>query len=347
MPIVRKTRWLLALALAAGPLALPAMARATLVYVRGTVNPVVYTATDSGAQQKRLTPGSSPRISPDGRTVAFMSARSLSPNHFNLGLEVIPADGGAKPRVLVSNWRSTSTFAFSPDSSKIAAVRGPELGRQKLVLLDVATGGQRIVAQGFFNGVSFSPDGSELVYARAGSERYPPHSDLFRAAVAGGKPTQITRDHRSELPLWGPNDEIVFVKLLEAKRRRYGPKNELFLMGPSGGAKRLTHTKVGALLQGLFPTDWSGDGSRLLAEFGGQDTTYAVTVNPRTGAQKPLVKAEESGFVGTALSADGSTVLGFSGGFDPANRHVVATVPYSGGRPRTIVRGGSEPDWNR
>ena len=114
-----------------------------------------------------------------------------------------------------------------------------------------------------------------------------------------------------------------------------------------GGVKRLTHTKVDPLLTGLFPTDWSANGERLLAEFEGQDTSYAVTVNPRTGAQRPVYKAVEQGFVGTALSSDGKTVLGFTGGFEPGPGHNVATVPYAGGKPKVLVKNASEPDWSR
>jgi hypothetical protein len=76
------------------------------------------------------------------------------------------------------------------------------------------------------------------------------------------------------------------------------------------GLKRLTHTKVPPLLQGLFPTDWSANGSRLLAEFEGQDVSFAVGVNPRTGAQTLVDKDGEQGFVGTAISSDGKSVLG-------------------------------------
>ena len=68
-------------------------------------------------------------------------------------------------------------------------------------------------------------------------------------------------------------------------------------MNPAGKqVRRLTHTNVDPLLQGLYPTAWSANGKRLLAEFDGQDTTYAVTVNPQTGAQRPLIEATEQGF---------------------------------------------------
>jgi Tol biopolymer transport system component len=213
-----------------------------------------------------------------------------------------------------------------------------------------------VVARGFFSGFGFSPDSSELVYAKAEKEKYPPRSDVFRlqfvppgaVSVAAEKPVRLTHDHNSSQPLWGPR-KIVFVKTLQGKKRPYGGKNELYLMSPQGkGVKRLTHTKVDPLLQGLFPTEWSADGSRLLAEFEGQDTSYAVVVNPRTGAQRPVAGTGESGFVGTGLSGDGQLVLGFNGGFDPGlKNHEVQTVPYSGGKPKTLVKEAFEPSWNR
>ena len=67
------------------------------------------------------------------------------------------------------------------------------------------------------------------------------------------------------------------------------------------------------LLTGLVPTAWSADGSRLLTQFGGQDTTYAVTVSPATGRERIVGKASQ-GIVATGLSRDGSTILGYTGG---------------------------------
>jgi Tol biopolymer transport system component len=324
-------------------LALPAAAQATLTFVRNPQEPAVYAAADNGSAAKKIDSGRSPRVSPDGQSIAYLNEN----NGQNPQLMLAPATGGAS-RTLMSGWRDSFYLAFSPDSTTIAALRGGELGKRKLVLIDVATGTQRVVASGFFSSFSFSPSGTELTYARAGSEKYPPRSDVFTVATAGGKPVRITNDHNSEDPLWGPGEKIVFVKLLGAKQRKYGPKNELYLMNPRGKqVKRLTQTKVDPLLQGLFPTEWSASGKRLLAEFEGQDTSYAVAVNPKTGAQRPVGKAGEQGFVGTALSSDGKSVLGFTGGFEPGPNHAVATVPYSGGKTKVLVKGAFEPDWSR
>jgi Tol biopolymer transport system component len=323
-------------------LALTAAAQASLTFVRNQSNPTVYVADDNGSGIKKVESGYSPHMSPDGASVAYFHE---GPGHA-AELKLAPTSGGPGKTLMVG-WRETYELAFSTNSEVIAALRGPEIGKRKLVLITVATGAQKVIATGYFSGFDFSPEGNELVYAKANSEKYPPRSDIYRVSAAGGKAVALTSDHKSEYPLWGPTGKIVFVKLLDADKRKYGPKNELYLMNEKGKqVKRLTHTSVDQLLQGLFPTAWSGDGKRILAEFGGQDTSYAVGVNALTGAQKPIVKAAESGFVGTALSSDGKTVLGYEGGFDPGNKHRVVTVPFNGGKVKILVNNATEPDWS-
>ena len=187
------------------------------------------------------------------------------------------------------------------------------------------------------------------------SDRLPLRNDVFRTEVPlpgivhvqAPQTYRLTQDHRSSNPLWGPQ-KIVFVKTLEATKRKYGPKNELYLMDPLGkSVHRLTHTNVDPLLQGLFPSDWSASGNQLLTEFEGQDTSYAVKVNPKTGGQKPVAQAGEQGFVGTAISRDGKFVLGYTGGFDPGLAHNVLSVPYAGGKGKVLAKNAFEPDWSR
>jgi len=331
----------------------PASSEATLVFTHNPLNPAVFAANDDGSGAHRLGPGSFPQVSPDGQTVVFY--------RFGIGsrasqLMIVSAAGG-KARELAPGGREPFVFDWSPDSSSVAVVLGPEVGKQRLTVIDVTTGAQRTIARGYFGGVSFSPQGGEqLVYAMSSSERFPLRSDIYRIdllpsgaeSVAAVVPRRLTSDHRSTSPLWGPNERIVFVKHLGQKQRKYGPKNDLFLMNPSGGkVKRLTNTKVDPLLSGLSPTEWSANGSRLLTEFGGQDTSYAVTVNPKTGAERALTKEREVGFVGTALSKDGTTVLGSLGGFEPGLGHKVVSISYAGGKPKALANNASEPDWSR
>jgi Tol biopolymer transport system component len=351
MPTLAKPKLLLPALVIAALLALPASASATLSYVKNPFKTTVFVANDDGSGARKVETGHNPKVAPNGLSVAYLHEGAKGAQE----LKLTPATGGPG-RTLMTNLREAFYVAWSPDSKTIAALRGGELGKRKLVLIDVATGLQNVIATGFFSGFSFSPDGTEIAYSVAKSEKYPPRSDVFRfpvpipgvVNVRAPELVRLTSDHRSSDPLWGPR-QIVFVKTVEAKKRKYGPKNELFLMNPQGkGVKRLTRTKVPPLLQGLFPTDWSADGKRLLTEFQGQDTSYAVLVNPKTGAQRPVAGTGETGFVGTDLSADGSLVLGFNGGFDPGlKNHKVQTVPYGGGKPKTLVKEAFEPSWNR
>ncbi len=319
--------------------AVPGTAGATLAFTRNPFHPAVFAAQDNGKGIHRIGAGYAARVSPDGNSIVYYGGKGSE-------MVIAPAAGG-KSRILLGNWREPFTFAFSPDSKLVAALRGHELGKQTLVVIDLATGRQKPIAEGYFDGLSFSPDSSELVFSKSG-RAYSSKGDVFRATVAGGKPRAITHDHKSIAPLWGPQGRIVFNKVRNLKSQ-FGPKADLYLMNPDGSAvKRLTRTKITPLLFGLSAVQWSADGSRLLAEFGGQDTSYAVTVNPRSGAERKVIPGDfEQGFVGTALSGDGKFVLGSTGGAEPGPNHHVAIVPYGGGKTKVLVADGYEPDWNR
>ncbi|MGN6256140.1 MAG: TolB family protein [Solirubrobacterales bacterium] len=343
MQISRLTRALVASAVAAGLLILPAAAQA-LVYVKNPSHPTVF-----DSHRGRIDTGSNPRILAGGVSIAYMHE---GPGH-TPELKVILGSQPAK--TVLTDWREPSFM----DNYKelIAALRGPELGQRELVVVNIGTGAVTVLDKGYFTGLSFCPECAEpqLVYSKSPSERDLLHSDVYKVGVDGGAPVRLTSDHRSLDPLWRPGTlerarpaKIVFVKELGAKRRRYGPKNELFTMHADGSdVKHLTHTKVGPLLQGLFPTAFSNDGRHLLAEFEGQDTSYAVGVDFKTGRQHPIASVGERGFIGTAISNDGSAVLGYTGGFDPQAPHDVAVAPFTGGKPKVKVRNAFEPDWNR
>src|SRR6476660_4545637 len=117
-------------AAAAAALALPAVAGATLAYVKAPLNPAVYAAADDGSGSHRLGPGSNPRVSPDGESVAYLREGPGGAQE----LKLAPAQGGAS-RPLMSGWREAFYLAFSPDSQTIAALRGPEIGKLELVLI--------------------------------------------------------------------------------------------------------------------------------------------------------------------------------------------------------------------
>ncbi|OJU83950.1 MAG: hypothetical protein BGO11_14785 [Solirubrobacterales bacterium 70-9] len=346
MPTLPKSKLIPALFVVAALLSLPAAANATLAYNTNIFHPHIWVSkNDDGKGAKAIGAGSNAKVSPDGSLVAFEREPS---NGKGPEMRLYDVATG-KTKTLFSPWRESYTFAWSPDSSMVAALRGGELGKRTLAVIDVETGKQTKVATGYFNGVSFSPNNKEVVFGLEGSESvYPPKTNVIRDPVTGGPTSPLTHDGISGWPLWGPKGQIVFVKQLNAKQRQYGPKNDLFLMNANGkGVKRLTHTKVDPLTAGLFPVAWSASGNQLLTNFGGQDTQYAVTVNPKTGAEKNLSPGNsETGFVGVSLTPDGKTVRGYLGGFEgPGSQLKIASVPYKGGNAKTLVNGGFSPSW--
>jgi hypothetical protein len=322
--------------------ALPATARAALVYDKGrtTGKPSVWIANDDGTAARRLASNADlPRISPDGQTVVYEELSSKP------RLMKVPAAGGTPTALLTHSW-AFDAFAWSPDSSMIAAVTGPEIGHRHLVLVNVATGVRRTVMSGDFIGACFAPGGDRVVFGRAPNDNFPYRSEIYTAPVAGGAPTPVTRGAVSMSPVCGPSS-VALARQHKTGRRDDAPKSDVYTVGYDGaGLRRLTRTHVPFLLTGPMPTGFSDDGTRLLAEYTGQDTTYGETVNPATGKARRVGRISD-GIIGFRLSRDGSTILGTDGGNDESPRHDVVTIRYSGGRPTVLVKRAFDPDWNR
>jgi Tol biopolymer transport system component len=323
-------------------LALPAAASATLSYTKGFAKPRVYYAEDNGKGAHEIGLGRNSKISPDGETVIYeketKSGAEMRLYSVSLG----------KGQRLLNPWRESYVFAWSPDSTQIAALQGQLNGKATLVVINLENGKRTKVGTGYYNGVSFSPESNEIVYGVSNSPNYPPKSDLYKYSLETGKTVKLSHNGNSVYPLWGPTGQIVFARQLGAKSRKYGPANQLFVMNEEGQRiSQVTHTEVNPFAQGLSPIGFSENGARLLTEFGGQDQSYAVAVSLVTGAEKALTDDPEMGFVGSAISPDGTTVLGTTGlGFGGNPHPKVVTMPWSGGKQKVLVNGAYEPTWS-
>lgn len=322
-------------------LALPAAAGATLSYTKGFSKPRVYYAEDNGKGAHEIGPGRNSKISPDGETVVY---EKETKSGAEMRLYSIPLGKGQR---LLNPWRESFVFAWSPDSTQVAALQGPLNGKATLVVINLENGKRTKVGTGYFNGVSFSPESNEIVYGVANKPDYPPQSDIFNYSLETGKTVQLSHNKTSIYPLWSPTGQIVFARQLGAKSRKYGPANQLFVMNEEGQRiSQVTHTEVNPFAQGLSPIGFSENGNRLLTEFGGQDQSYGVAVSMVTGAEKALTNDPEMGFVGSAISPDGTTVLGTTGlGFGGNPHPKVVTIPWNGGKQKVLVNGGYEPTW--
>jgi hypothetical protein len=322
-------------------LALPAVANATLSYTKGLQKPRVYVAEDNGKGTRQVGTGRNSHVSPDGEWIAYERESGNGTSEMRLYQVDIH-----KSQRLLNPWAESFVFAWSPDSTKIAAITGGVRGKKTLLVIDVKSLKREKVAKGYFNGVSFSPESDEIVYGVSQTENTL-KSDVFRYTLGGGTPQALTTGKVSAYPLWGPKDQIAFAQFHGGDKRNEVPTSQLFAMDSEGQRiSQLSHTKVGPLSQGLLPIAWSANGARLLTQFAGEDQSYAVAVSTVTGTEKKLTKNPETGLVGAALSPDGSTVLGTVGlGFGGNPNPKVVTVPWSGGPEKVLVPGGYEPSW--
>ena len=321
-------------------------ASATITYEKGpnSFQPSIWVANDDGSGARRLASGrhggDQPVIAPDGSAVLFTGRSTANPS-----LAIVPTAGG-HVRILVR--AIVGDYVWSPDAKTAAVTVGSLPRRERLVLIDVASGKTRTVVRGDIEGMSFSPDGTQLAYARGPAGRdFPGRTDIYTVPVAGGPAKRITRGHADTQPVWGPT-AIAYAHYKKPKRRQDNPKSNIFLVNPDGsGRRQLTHQHAAFLLTGPAPLQFSGDGTRLLAEFGGQDTSYGEGVNVATGRVHVLThtRALEFGLVAGGISRDGTRVIGATGGFDPGSRHNVVTVPFAGGKPKVLVRNAFAPTW--
>lgn len=331
---------------------LPATSSATVAFNISPYTPEVWVSpNEDGSEARHVGNGWVGQVSPDGKLVAFEHAEAFS----GWELKIYDVATG-QVHVRLTHMRTTSeqivgeetAFAWSPDSTKVAALQNePRSGKQTLYVISVRGGKSMTrIARGHFRGVSFSPDDKQVVFGLAHAGGAPAKTDIARASVRGGPIRLLTHDHASGWPLWSPRGQIAFAK--RTKPERF----DLYVMKANGrGVKRLA--KVGRDEAGFFPAFWLPSGNRMVANFESLDTNYAALVDPRDDrvmAINPPIDGShrgvgESGFLAASLSADGQTVLGCFGSVvfaDPP----MASVPITGGEPTVLSEEFTSPSWS-
>ena len=315
-----------------------------VAYVRGGAGaPQVWVASAGGAQPRHLGPGTAPLISPSGAIIAASRVGS-----HGSALTLYRTAGRVSRRFFHISVATATALAWSPDSRYlVVALASTDPGSARpsgLAVIDTRTLGYRVIAHGAIYGASFASDGTDrIAYASARSLALRGRIDIHVVRADGTHRRSLTHDGHSLNPVWGPRT-IAFDR--EHLRSKHAPAYEIWTMRADGSHQvRLTHRRVPALMNGFVPVGFSADGSRLLAEYEGQDTSQAWTL---TIASRRLRKVLVHGHsvVGAAISRNGASVLVDRGGFlAPPNDGRVDTLPFYGGRPHLLAH-GSAPSWN-
>ncbi|HWE33108.1 MAG TPA: hypothetical protein VG410_06460 [Solirubrobacteraceae bacterium] len=302
----------------------------------------VWVATATGTHQRKLNGGGIPALAPNGKLVAVSSGPSPS------ALLLYTPAGAIDEKFFSAKQVSAGPLAWSPDSRYLAVgltdVNDVKtIGRSGVAVIDTTNGTTTMIAGGYVWGLSWSPTGDTLVYGLAASQSASPSVNLYTSNPTTSARAQLTHDGHSGNPVWGKRG-IAFDRI--KNRPNYAPVFQIYLLS-GGHFLQITHTKPGLLVSGLAPIAVSADGTRLAADYGGEDTDSGYTVNLATHKVKQL-RAGQQNVTAWGISRNGKRVLVSVGGFEAApSTGKVETMPFGGGKPTLLVAHGDDPSWNQ
>jgi len=297
----------------------------------------VWMASWDGARNVRLTTSkageSTPRWSPDGRWLAFLSSRE--DEHTQLWLLDRSGGEGRKATTLASD---VEDYVWAPDGKRIALVaEDPDTAKPKtpapividrfqfkqdedgylgkrrrhIYVLDVDAGTTTALTSGDYDELlpAWSPDDKSLVFV---SKRRPDFDrdnnwDLYVVdAVQGAAPRQLTTfagpdndpDYESR-PAWSPDGRSIAYLQGGPLKLVYYAVQKLAVVPATGGAPRIL---TAALDRNATNPAWSGDGSSLSFLLEDDRTVGLARVPAAGGAIERLVSGPRvvSGFAAGA-----------------------------------------------
>ncbi len=201
-----------------------------------------------GGPLRRLTGGlardRSPRWSPDGRYLAFVSDRSGTDQ-----LWILPMDGG-EPWKLTSMRDRVASPSWSPDSTRLAYLAQVVAGTDPLVERDP--------------GAPREPPKVQVVERlkyKFNGEGFRDHpAQLFVVALPGGRPRQLTvGDVDVEEPAWAPAGDAIAVASAREPERDYDSISDIWVVSAADGTLRKVTKSEGP----ASTPSWSPDGQRI------------------------------------------------------------------------------------
>jgi dipeptidyl aminopeptidase/acylaminoacyl peptidase len=285
----------------------------------------VWLVSTAGEEPVRLTThkksDGQPRWAPNGRQLAFLSAREEKPQIF-----LMSAFGG-EPERLTENRGGVRQLAWSPDGKSIAFVADaeptPEEEKRikdkddaivvdtnykftRLWVLDVGTRSARLIPTGDFvaSDLQWSPDGRQIAYTTTPTPRADDNSlsDIWVVSVTGGTPRELVNNPGpDQFPRWSPDGTQIAFTTSERSDVR---QTRLAVVSAAGGVPRIVAPAF--LYQPSTPA-WSPDGRTLYFSAGVRTTTQLFAVPAAGGAPRALTDVQ--GVIGGwTVSRDGSMI---------------------------------------
>jgi Tol biopolymer transport system component len=196
-----------------------------------------------------------PAASPDGKTLAFVSARD---GRSRIWLKQL-ATGD---EVAITAGPGDAAPAFSPDGSSLLFMRGsrPPFG---LFRVSAVGGEPRRIADGVASAATWSPDGSRIAMTRASTAGGLPDT-LVTLAADGGDEKEVARvtDVTFFNLRWSPDGRVIAAST--QLRANFAARQSIVGFDPRTGARRgLYEPPTGTLILGWA---WSGPDALVFAE---------------------------------------------------------------------------------
>ena len=308
----------------------------------------IYMVAASGGAPVRLTsskkPENAPRWSPDGRYLAFLSARDgKKPQVFLLDRR------GGDAQAITDYKTGASAIAWSPDSAKLALLV-PEADPNDPETADPSTSSGQAPPAGAAPaaaGDAKKPKPhviTRLQFMRDG-EGYlndvKRHIHVFD--IATKKDLQLTSDRFDDgAPAWAPDGSLIAFSANRTDNPDANDNSDIYVIEPHAGAKpRALTTSPGSDGSPVFSRD--GKSIAYLAGGDSKDIWYAtnnIAVVPvGGGAPKILTTGLDRNVSRPQFSADGASVLFLLE--DGGNSHL-ASVPVAGGTIARVLGGERE-----
>ena len=329
-----------------------------------------------------------PQLSPDGRLVAFVrTTTDLSSGKRNADIWIVPADGSAAPKALVTGDKSETTPRWTPDGRHVLFISTRD-GEPQVFIAD-ADGGNvhklTKIAAGVQEPLVVAPDGQSMafvsdVYAGCGDEacnkaraeeleknpvkarvlthllyrhwvewRNGIRHHVFVTDLKGGDPRDVTAGDFDSPPVMQEDKavaftpdgrDIAFVSNREgADAEAWTTNHDIWIVPAAGGeAKKLTSNPASDL-QPLFTKDGRSVIVRAQRRPGFESDRFYLDVYDRaTGGKRSVFETPDLSVGDFTLSPDGQTIYftATSQGTDKLYR-----VPLAGGTPAEVAKGGA------